>query len=694
MVQEKVGISNQLFFNRKIFLRYNQFKLDRINEILSFTDRRIFTLIPRLLHTHQEGLPGYLPGKVPQGVHSFTVNHECQFTGEELFPETIIRRQEYVKPFIESIMLMGSVGSVAHTQKSDLDYTLLVRKKTVSPQELDLFTQKLRLIENWVWDNYKLEIHFFVNDIEEVQQNIFGESDSESTGSALAKLLKEEMFRTLVVVAGKIPFWWIVPLETDDEQYDNYFNRVKSYQTLLNPDDFVDIGNVDDISPEEFFGGSIWALIKSFKSPFKTLMKMGLLEEYMFRETRSNLLCHEIKKKVFGKIPFPEIDPYLNLFHRVDEFFKESKTDNEVEALRTAFYIKVGTQVHGEDLEAKSLDQKKQVLVTLIKDWGWTSFKLNNLNSYSQWQIMQKVSLGNWINKILMSSYKLISEKNKSLGQDRALISARDTHLLGRKLFSFFRTSPNKVESLFALVDGESGEKALTFLYDKNSSLDKGKWYLVRGKTRDFLEQIPAENIIKKAATLQFLTAFTCFNHLYRPDTKLLLKSERHESIKEGELRQILEELSNYLAQVNVANIPNDDLLRAAEITQLFIMVDFGNPVPVEVLKGNIQNCQTPEEHAEFINHRLQRIRGITTIYLTSWGELFCKTYSGLNCLDRALYELSPQINRKKIQEENYFKVFVPGSRRISLNFSWLFSYIIQAALEAGQPAGTPETAV
>ena len=279
-----------LFYNRQAFLRFNRFKIDRTLSTLSEIDRTIFSLIPRLLHVHQEGLPGYFEGNPPCGIHNFKLDHEAQFAIEKMFPDVIVRRNPDLKPVIHTALLMGSVGSIAQTKKSDLDYTLLVNKNDFTEESMKLFQKKLNLIENWTWDNYNLETHFFINDYEEVKNNIFGESDSESTGSALAKLLKEEMYRTMIIVTGKVPFWLISPVEADDDRYDKLYRKLSNGETLLKKEEFIDMGNVDDISQGEFFGGSIWALIKSFKSPFKTLMKMGILEAYMFGDTKSNLL--------------------------------------------------------------------------------------------------------------------------------------------------------------------------------------------------------------------------------------------------------------------------------------------------------------------------------------------------------------------------------------------------------------------
>ena len=361
--------SGKLFWNRQAFLRFNQFRLDRTYQSLSSRDRLVFLVIPRLLHINQEGLPGYINEDVPCGIHNFNLDRESQMAAETLFPNIILRRNKNFSPFIHSMLIMGSVGSIAQTQKSDLDYTLIVNKTSLSDDALALLRRKLDLIQDWTWTEYHLETHFFINDYNEFRDNRFGESDSESTGSAQAKILKEEMFRTMIILAGKIPFWWIVPVHTKDTNYESLLQLVNSSQTLLNRDEFLDLGNVEDISDGEFFGGSIWALIKSFKSPFKTLLKMGLLENYMFDETQSNLLCHEIKQTVFENTSFEGIDPYISMFDRVQKFFSETKSQEDLEVLRAAFYLKVGTKVSQQEMQ-DGTDETKLAQITLATRCG------------------------------------------------------------------------------------------------------------------------------------------------------------------------------------------------------------------------------------------------------------------------------------------------------------------------------------
>jgi adenylate cyclase, class 1 len=689
MSEEKINDAETLFYNRQSFIKFNQFKIDRTLNTLSAIDRLIFTTVPRLLHVNQEGLPGFVDdNNVPCGIMNFTMDHESIVAAEKLFPEIIIRRQENLTPVIHTALLMGSLGSIAQSKKSDLDYTLLVDKNSFTPESLILFQKKLNLIETWTWDNYHLETHFFINDHNEVRNNIFGESDSESTGSALAKLLKEEMYRTMIIVTGKVPFWLIAPVECDDERYSKLMGLIQENKTLLKREEYIDMGNVDDISNGEFFGASIWALIKSFKSPFKTLMKMGILEDYMFTETKSNLLCHQVKQKIFNGTPHDQIDPYLLMFSRVQKYFQDTKEDKQVDALRAAFYLKVGTQVSGEELVKGSSHWKKIILIKMIKEWGWDDKKVDLINNYYiDWQMNQKVELGNRINKILMGSYKNISEKNSTLDASESLITEQDTNLLGRKLFSAYRAAPNKVENIGALVDGKTNEKQLTFLFEKpKSKEEKGSWYLIRGRAPAYIDQVDPSFIIKKTGLLPTLIAFTANNNLYSTkiekydddNTEVLLQAEGG-SIKSNDLSHLLNQISSFISSVNIAAISNDDLLANAQIKQLYMIADFGNPPPITITSGDIKDCKNSKELNEFLNKRLERIQSISTIYITTWGELFCKTYSGLDCMNRALIELCPQISPERVQAPNFLKYFIPCNRKELIKVPWLDGYILRS---------------
>jgi len=128
MNDAKTKISNTLFNNRQLFLRYNQYKIQRIQRTLSQADRLVFTLIPRLLHINMKGLPGYINEDVPCGIYNFEINPESQMAAERLFPSAILRGGESYSPFIHTLLLMGSKrGMRVNTRRSACDRVLWIR---------------------------------------------------------------------------------------------------------------------------------------------------------------------------------------------------------------------------------------------------------------------------------------------------------------------------------------------------------------------------------------------------------------------------------------------------------------------------------------------------------------------------------------------------------------------------------------
>ena len=87
------------------------------------------------------------------------------------------------------------------------------------------------------------------------------------------------------------------------------------------------------------------------------------------------------------------------------------------------------------------------------------------------------------------------------------------------------------------------------------------------------------------------------------------------------------------------------------------------------------------DELNKFINKRIERIKSITTTYLTSWGELFCKTYAGLNCMPRCVKELTPQLKPENVEKSDFLKVYIPSGRKELLKIPWLSDYVIRSLL-------------
>ena len=102
-------------------------------------------------------------------------------------------------------------------------------------------------------------------------------------------------------------------------------------------------------------------------------------------------------------------------------------------------------------------------------------------------------------------------------------------------------------------------------------------------------------------------------------------------------------------------------------------------PPPIFITLGNIRDCKNNEELQEFLNKRLEKMRSLSIIYITTWGELFCKTYAGLKCMDRALAELGPQMVPERIETPNFLKYFIPCDRKELIQIAWLSGYVLRS---------------
>ena len=223
--------------------------------------------------------------------------HETEALCREYISKSFIKKEKEEKEekederkcFIESLFTIGSIGSIAQSSDSDIDYWVCIRKEWFDYEAMLRFRKKLRKIESWAAHEFNTEIHFFIVNIDDAAKNDFGRSDNESSGSAQGRLLKEEFYRTMIHVAGKIPFWCTLPTAVSRQNYDLIFKTISGcdkngcsetndfiYNKYINCR-YLNFGDIHDIPAGEYFGASIWQMFKLLKSPFKSVLKMGLL---------------------------------------------------------------------------------------------------------------------------------------------------------------------------------------------------------------------------------------------------------------------------------------------------------------------------------------------------------------------------------------------------------------------------------
>ena len=105
---------------------------------------------------------------------------------------------------------------------------------------------------------------------------------------------------------------------------------------------------------------------------------------------------------------------------------------------------------------------------------------------------------------------------------------------------------------------------------------------------------------------------------------------------------------------------------------------------------ANIQECKTNEEYSAFINKRFERLKSVTYVFLNTWGELFCKTFSGLESMARCVKELNGKTTPKLLENPDFLKVFTPTGRKEDIELPWMKSYVMLSLKTKAN--ATPET--
>lgn len=538
---------------RAKFQAYNQARLDML--YASISNPRIIDLLealPYLLSTNIQGMPGFInTDRMVGGLHGYVPSGRAVSFLKSEFPSFKMTGAKSPKLFIQMFALMGSGGTIAYTQHSDFDFWICADTSEYEARLIRLFKLKCRSIENWAAERLGVEVHFFLNDITKVKSNVFDEdSEMHMEGTSLGELLKEEFFRSSIVMNGKIPFWWAVPEGSSDATYEEWLSAVKKSAI---EQDFIDLGNLSVIEREDFLVGALFQLLKSLGNPFKSIIKLGLLERYIHDSSGTPFISNLIKKNVHeGRLGIDDIDSYVVMFNHVLEFYAIMVKDfAAAEMLKTCFYLKVDPKLSVHLAPAKEGSSHSQVpkvvkMAEYVKKWSWPQQKLVQMDNFENLNIDAVNKLLGETKKYVLKGYKDIlsvidtSKVKRRLGED-------EIKGITRRIYSHFSVSENKIDNTLSFKSYPV-EKLLhiEFVRDKDA---KEYWLLSK---RVIVRNFPAKIIIHKEDHLIGIVVWISLNKLYQKDyTRLEIDSGIH-AIDANYLRELIPELTLYFSSKRV----------------------------------------------------------------------------------------------------------------------------------------------
>jgi len=629
----------------RIFLAHNQNRIRWAAAKGGALGSDFLKILPGLLElgavVHQKGyspatacaISGYCPGYAARKLLQ-------KYAGRETLQKIRQGAKQKAKQAIpvEAVYSIGSIGTIAQTRTSDLDIWVCYDAAKTPEKDIKGLKEKLSALEPWVEKVFGLEAHFFVMGLADIRENNFGFSDKESAGSTQGLLLKEEFYRTVVRLAGKKPFWWYVPVKITSSEYASSLARLKA-SAFFPAEDVVDLGHLGHAPKEEFFGASLWQIVKALKNPFKSVMKFALLDRYFAAKEVQLLVCDRIKERLLlGAKDLWDIDAYALLFREIFEHYQKTGNKEGRELMRLAFLQKTGftasSRTTGDSREIKGgsfveyfyPDSRARIAADISPPPGTAA---------EEWLVgfSEMAAIGEKVSRFMFSTYENIQDRIGQLDLD-VFVTKEDQARLGRKIFSRFSPGKNKIMRI-PFVDSPRGLfRALDFVCEGMPGttmtwIARGEAAAGKGKKTD-LEEIRRDKLPVR------LLAWLVANEVYGPGLHVQGGTLQN-PVSVDDVRELLTALHGFFPHEATFETDVEENLRDEQAVRVFMVMNFAIP------------------------REDDRILDVNLIYSTNWGELFCaRANETLALLEKSPREFLKQNIGPKLSPEAKIEVFRP----------------------------------
>ncbi len=617
------------------FESLNEARLRRIRSTLSERQADFLHLLPLLFEVNHALLPGFASKQTPTGIPGYEPDRLTLNLAKRLAKSFQYRKPTQRRPNLLAIYLMGSPGTVAYSEVSDFDIWLC-HNAELRPDQLALLQAKARGIETWA-AQLGLEMHIFLVEPEAFRRGAQQDLSSESSGTAQHNLLLEEFYRTSVLIAGQAPLWWLVP-PSQEANYTDYVQQLKQ-QRFPYIRNSIDFGGLTRIPAEEFFGAALWQLSKGIDSPYKSVLKLLLIEAYASEYPRIRLLSHQFKEAIYqGEQDIDALDPYLMMLHKVEHYLDGLEDNQRRELARRSFYIKAGLRL-GDTV--RQGDWRRELMEKTVSAWGWSRADTILMDARDSWKVQRVTEEKRILFEALSDSYRFLSDFARN-NAGLARISQRDLTILGRKLYSAFERKAGKVELINRGISEDLHESHLS-LHERIDEAGHASWLLYTGVVTP--ERVALEPPLKRSRSVVELVVWAYFNHILTRQTALGVYS-RSSALSHSEFRVLLDRLYQLFPDTRLPMGDIGHFSQPARLVTVALFVNMGVP-PLEAV--TLPKERLAGAYSDALSHGSEHnnlVLSLDMVLQSSWSEIQAHRYSAgegvVKCLCDYLKWVSP----------------------------------------------------
>ncbi len=613
------------------FLDINDARLKRIDADLRAPQRDFLTLLPLLFHVNHPLLPGYISKETPVGVPAYVPSQDTLHLAQRIARSFEFKKKAYRQFSIEAIYLMGSSGTIAYNDKSDFDIWIC-HSESLKDSLVEELQDKTQAVQNWAQE-LGVEANIYLVNPEKLRKGELGFLTNESSGSALDSLLLEEFYRTSVLLHGRYPLWWLVPPENEHE-YEDYVHELKE-KRFIHSKEHIDFGGLHSIEANEFYGATLWMLYKGISSPYKSVLKILLMQAYASEFPQVDMLGMHFKKSVYaGENDLDLLDPYIMMLNKVEDFLKNAGDEKRLMLARRSFYFKVN-EFMSEHINIDEQNWRQKVLSILIKRWGWSKTEIVVLDQKEKWKITQVVKERNSLISEFKISYRFLSNFAHQHVESKNLIRQADLNVLGRKIYAAFERKAGKVELVYRGITNQLFESHIS-LHKLNSDNGTSFWVAFNGVVPG--KEIAITAPLKRSLTLVELLCWCYFNRIINQKTIIGLYSNDTD-LTEKEIKLLIENLDNNFSTAALAERSSEDYRQPANIVANATYINVGiDPLLLNRKDGTHISSERSDAFKYGSRHSNLTVT-IDQILLTSWQEVLIFSYRGVAGLMECLKE-------------------------------------------------------
>jgi adenylate cyclase class 1 len=613
------------------FKKLHHFKREQIRHTLNPLQRQFLDALPLMLDINDPALPGFISSATPAGIFTYRPDKRAIDAARQLNPGFNYRSHNpgNSKAAIDGLFLMGSVGSIAFTIASDMD-VWVCHRTDLTAHEFDELQKKTQALENWA-ASLHLEVHFYLINSQQFLLARKKPVSADSCGETQHYLLLEEFYRTSVYIAGKALAWWLVPPEHEYD-YQNYLAHLLE-RRLIDVNQTLDLGGLAHVPAQEFISATQWHIYKALHSPYKSLLKLLLMECYAREYPNINWLCVEIKRSVYeGTLTGLGVDPYVLIYRRLEDYLLKTQNLERLELIRQFFYRKVNETGHKPG-QTDTLSPYENYVRDISASWNVPDPLPNASNKRNVWDIEKLLAENTRIISQLTLCYsKIIQYTYEHI--DSEFRQKNDMKLLARKLSAFFERKHGKVE-IMATAGNELPVKPNLSIIEDRSDPENPEWRLFFEKKDQHGVTIQAP--LYRRQTLIELLCWLTVNNFYHPDVPVRCDAESLDPTR-VEASTILEQLDSFFKNHFDFSDALGNYAGYNSLMHSLLIVNIGQ-TPPHTEAGSLASahCDNPFNHGE---SRQCLVRTVDRVSISHWNEILSSHTQGIEGLCDCLTDI------------------------------------------------------